>query len=372
MKKGLFAITNQGLGHATREIPIIEKFLNKGYHLIILSNGNTLNFLKKELKDRDVEFKKIDDYPPLERKRGLAFFYYLIKDLRNTFRIIREEHVYIKKILQHERDVQFIISDGRYGCYSEDIPSFIVSHQISFEMPELLRWASPIVEKNNIKFLSKFNKVFIPDYKSKQNNLAGKLSHTRFINKLNHEYVGILSSYKKINLKKDIDFLFIISGYLLEYKEGFVSKLLKQSRKIPGKKVFVLGDTSKNIVKREGDIIIYPFAAGKLRKELFNRAKVIVSRAGYTTIMDLVELNKKAILFPTPNQTEQEYLVRFYKNKKYFSISLSQDKFSLKELIKGLNETKSFKKPWGTKESVELIYNSVMKELKLKRKQHKR
>jgi hypothetical protein len=31
--------------------------------------------------------------------------------------------------------------------------------------------------------------------------------------------------------------------------------------------------------------------------------------------MDLVELSKKAILFPTQNQTEQEYLA-YYLNKK--------------------------------------------------------
>ena len=75
--------------------------------------------------------------------------------------------------------------------------------------------------------------------------------------------------------------------------------------------------------------------------------------------MDLAELNKKAILFPTPNQTEQEYLAELYKEKGYFSVGLNQDNFSLEELIKGVDRTRTFKKPWGTKESVDKIYKTV-------------
>lgn len=270
MKKGLFAITNQGLGHATRELPIIKRFLNDNYHLIILSNGNALRFLKEELKDENVEFKEVEAYPPLERKRGISFFYYLIKDLNRTFKVMNEEHEYINKIIHQEKDLEFIISDGRYGCYSKKIPSFIVSHQIKFKVPSLLNWASPIVESNNIKLLSNFDKVFIPDYEDRKNNLAGELSHPKGVKKLNHKYVGILSSYNDLKLKKDIDYLFIISGYLLEYKDSFVSKLLEQSKNIPGKKVFVLGDTSKDAIKKDGDITIYSFAAGKLREENYS------------------------------------------------------------------------------------------------------
>ncbi len=361
MKKGLFAITNQGLGHATRELPIIRRFLNEDYSLIILSNGNALRFLKEELKEKGdkVEFREIEAYPPLERKRGIAFFYYLIKDLNETFRIINREHDYINKVVKEEKSLEFIISDGRYGCYSKEVPSFIISHQINFKVPALLSWASPIVERNNIKLLSNFDKVFIPDYADKENNLAGELSHPKGVERLNHQYVGILSFYTNMNLEESIDYLFIISGYLLEYKDSFISKLIEQAKNLSGKKVFILGDTSKNTIKKEGDITLYSFAAGKLREELFNKAKVIVSRAGYTTVMDLVELNKKAILFPTPHQTEQEYLARLYKEKGYFSIGLDQNNFSLSRLIEEAYKTKKFRKPWGTKESVEKIYKAV-------------
>jgi predicted glycosyltransferase len=43
-------------------------------------------------------------------------------------------------------------------------------------------------------------------------------------------------------------------------------------------------------------------------------AKKIISRSGYSTIMDLDALNclHKAELIPTPGQTEQEYLASFH------------------------------------------------------------
>lgn len=37
-------------------------------------------------------------------------------------------------------------------------------------------------------------------------------------------------------------------------------------------------------------------------------AELIVSRSGYTTLMDLVALGRSAVIIPTPGQAEQEYL----------------------------------------------------------------
>ena len=59
---------------------------------------------------------------------------------------------------------------------------------------------------------------------------------------------------------------------------------------------------------------------------------MVISRSGYTTIMDLVKLQKKAILIPTPGQTEQEYLAEYLNEKKMF-YSVEQKNFSLKGLL---------------------------------------
>jgi predicted glycosyltransferase len=52
--------------------------------------------------------------------------------------------------------------------------------------------------------------------------------------------------------------------------------------------------------------------------ELMCKSEVVIARSGYSTIMDLRKLNKKAILIPTPGQTEQEYLAGFHGNSDQF------------------------------------------------------
>ena len=55
---------------------------------------------------------------------------------------------------------------------------------------------------------------------------------------------------------------------------------------------------------------------------------VVISRPGYSSIMDLTTLGKRAIFIPTPGQTEQEYLARYLKDKKIY-FSMEQDEFDL-------------------------------------------
>ncbi|MBK7885033.1 MAG: hypothetical protein IPJ81_15560 [Chitinophagaceae bacterium] len=63
-----------------------------------------------------------------------------------------------------------------------------------------------------------------------------------------------------------------------------------------------------------------------------NESKLIISRSGYTTIMDLVNLQKSAVLVPTPGQTEQEYLAGYLSEKKYF-YTVRQEDFSLEKVL---------------------------------------
>jgi predicted glycosyltransferase len=55
---------------------------------------------------------------------------------------------------------------------------------------------------------------------------------------------------------------------------------------------------------------------------------MVLSRAGYSTIMDLLKLGKRAILVPTPGQTEQEYLGHYLSGKQ-MALCIEQSAFSL-------------------------------------------
>jgi predicted glycosyltransferase len=62
-----------------------------------------------------------------------------------------------------------------------------------------------------------------------------------------------------------------------------------------------------------------------------NSSKLIISRSGYTTIMDLAKLEKKAIFIPTPGQFEQLYLSEKLSQEKIVP-SIKQEAFSYSDL----------------------------------------
>lgn len=366
-KRILFAISSLGLGHTTRSLSVIKSFL-KDNKVYILSDGKALKMLKTELGDYDVTYYKFKDYPPLERGSGLLFHFYLLMDsIYSMYLMLTKEKIFVKKLIKTEK-INVIISDGRYGISNSKIPSFLVTHQVEYQLPFKVFYLKLISNLLNKFFFSGFDKLLIPDYEDEDKNLTGMLSHTKWLKGHGCRFAGILSSYNKLDINEDIDYLFIISGFLDEQKESFLSRLLEQGKKLPGKKVFILGDPDSDFHKidKEYNTEIYSSAAGELRNELFSRAKYIISRCGYTTIMDLVQMDKQALLIPTLNQSEQEYLAEYYRENKYFSIFTDQVNFNLEELIKNRIKVKPFVPPHKSDISVKIIHEEVNKLLKIK------
>lgn len=333
-KRALFFISSLWLGHAARTLPIIKHYLKLWFSISVISYWNSLTFLRQELKDyKNIKFTELHDYPWFERWTWFKFYLYLLIDTLNFNRIVLQENNFIKTL---DDDFDFIFSDWRYGGYKKNVPSFLLSHQISFIMPKWLNFLKSIVNFSNYKYFKKFTAIFIPDFEDEKKSLAWKLSHSKILKKLKHYYIWILTAYDWGKSKiKDIDYYFIISWYLQEHKQSFVNKLIEQAKNLDGKKVFVLWDTSKKDVRKlkKYNIKIYSSVSSKKRIDFFERANIIISRAWYTTIMDLVTNNKKAVLFPTQNQTEQEYLAE-YLEKKWLFVNWWQKSFDLKNLIK--------------------------------------
>lgn len=355
-KTALFCISSLGLGHATRTLSVVNSYLDT-HEVHIMSAGKALAYMKDALMGTDTQFYEFKDYPPLERGKGLLFYLYLFIDSLNTVRIIRNEEKYISNLCQKIKP-EFILSDGRYGSHVETIPSFLISHQISFIMPKGFGIFGTLADYFNYRTFKKFNKIFIPDYREFDGSLAGKLSHHSMLDKLPHEYVGILSSIKNNATVKDIDFLFVISGYLEEHKHAFITSLIEESKKLNGKKVFVLGDPSKNTHDTipSDNLEIFSSVSGKERNILYNRSKCVISRSGYTTVMDLVELGISGYLVPTPGQTEQEYLAAFLGDKKYFITSTHGiDVNAIQNMALGT----LFNPSWKTNKSIEKIKETI-------------
>ncbi len=59
-------------------------------------------------------------------------------------------------------------------------------------------------------------------------------------------------------------------------------------------------------------------------EKAINESEIVISRSGYTTIMDLAVLEKKAFFIPTPGQYEQEYLAKRLKEFGHCSLAASR------------------------------------------------
>jgi UDP-N-acetylglucosamine:LPS N-acetylglucosamine transferase len=80
-------------------------------------------------------------------------------------------------------------------------------------------------------------------------------------------------------------------------------------------------------------------------EQTFNESELVLCRSGYTTVMDLAKLGKKAFFIPTPGQFEQEYLAKKYKKDGVFPFA-KQEKFVIEnlyevDLYKGIQSFKS-------------------------------
>ncbi len=133
--------------------------------------------------------------------------------------------------------------------------------------------------------------------------------------------------------KKEYDVLAILSGPEPQ-RTIFEEMILEQLENNKLKAVIVRGLPNEN--SETGELIFNHLPTQQLQDYII-KSKIVVCRAGYSSIMDLAILNKKAIIVPTPGQTEQEYLSQYHNEQGNF-YTQQQKEFNLK---KGLLEIES-------------------------------
>jgi hypothetical protein len=310
--RALFAISAMGLGHAQRSLPLIRRLLAQGTRLTIISHGDALLTLRQELAGQQaVDFMSVPDYPPLQRGAGLAHYGYFFADLMGLARRVRAEHaITARQVAEMAPDI--IIADGRFGFYAKGVPSFLICHQIRIILPRLLRPFQFIADIVQFFLLRRYDKVLVPDFPTREASLAGSLSHNWIARLLKPAYVGHLSSVQYRKAERDIDLLFLAGGFLEGPRAEWEAWVARFAREHKAQRIVsILGRMGGSSMPVD-DSIQHDFVTGAARDALMNRARRIIARAGYTTIMDLIELRQDAILLPTPSMTEQSYLARRY------------------------------------------------------------
>jgi hypothetical protein len=332
-KTVLYFILNWGLGHATRSIPVIRALLERDHRVVIVSTGRSLALMRSEFDG--CEFEDLPDYGiRYNRLRGFLIFDLLMRMPGFFLRLLREHRESERLAARFKADL--IVSDNRYGCYSKHLPSYLITHQLRFQLPGWLRWSAWISEWFNRSFFRHYRNILIPD-ESGTPNLSGDLSHRgRITGHPKLRFIGPLSSLNpgSASGNEDIDMLFMISGPEPQRTE-FEELILGQAGVMPGVKAVVLGKpeqgTGRPSVDRQG-FSVYPHLDRDRLAAFLGRARWVVSRSGYTTIMELMAAKRKAILVPTPGQTEQEYLAGYLRQEGLF-FSVAQDHLDLRRVF---------------------------------------
>ncbi|NJB71129.1 uncharacterized protein (TIGR00661 family) [Saonia flava] len=332
---------NWGLGHATRCIPIINALLVNGHTPIIASDGVALSLLQKEFPN--LEFAELPSYKIKYAKKGKNFKLKMIWDSPKILKAMANEKKQTKKLVKKLK-LDGIISDNRLGVYSKKVPSIFITHQLNV-LTGNTSWMSSKVHQ---KIISKYTECWVPDVKSKP-NLSGRLGHIKNSN-LNIKYLGPLSRFNKTNSTKKYDLMILLSGpepqrTLLE------EKLLAEIPTYIGQVLFVKGviegsQQKENKTLGNANVTFYNFMQSEGLQNAISESELILCRSGYTTILDLAKMEKKAFFIPTPGQYEQEYLAkRLHKNR--LVPYAKQEEFTLKDLEKvtkyeGLKSFNSF------------------------------
>lgn len=307
-KRVLVAPLNWGLGHATRCVPIIHALLAANKTVVIAADGYPLAFLRDEFPTLEwVEFKgALIEYSPKESQVTA-----LLKQLPALLRSIRQEHRILKQLVA-KYQINTVISDNRFGLWHRRIPSIYITHQLMIKMPPRLRFLEPIAHQLHGWFVGRYSTCWVPDNPG-NDNLSGDLAH-HYSLPYHARFVGTLSRFQNLAIVpqpspyKHIAILSGIEPQRSLYEEKLIARLQQENEPA----LIVQGKPQEQVIQHQiGQITILSHLPSERLGQLLLSTKNIYCRSGYSMLMDLVALQRTAILTPTPGQTEQEYLAQY-------------------------------------------------------------
>jgi hypothetical protein len=308
-----------GLGHTARMIPLAKKFLELHHNVIIGSGEKHLSMLREELPG--LSYINFTGFKPGYSRFLPQYIALLIKTPLLLYHII-VEHFTLKKIIRkHEIDI--VISDNRFGLWNRDVTTVYVTHMPLIPLPKALRFLEIVGILLHRAVIKRYSLCFIPDLPGEL-NVSGRLSHGIKLPD-NVRYIGILSRFITTGISPEENpYKFPHNTVILSgpepQREILKQKLAGIMKNLDPPTVMLEGrpDLLRKIV-RSDNIIYYNHLAASEMKEIITGSENIITRSGYTTIMELISLNCSALLIPTPGQTEQEYLAEYLSGKGWFS-----------------------------------------------------
>ena len=287
----LFSCLDWGSGHVARSISLLKQLSEQGNDLFISCTAgqqaifSTYGIAAEYLVMEGFKFRfKGDGNFTSEMRRNARHF----------SRWIKTEQTQTEKLVR-ENKVTLVLSDHCYGFRSDRVKSIFITHQVS--LPQKAGWIAQTIHR---KWMNRFSEIWIMD--DEQKRLAGVLSNP--VPKAN--YIGFYSRFQNTEIS-------VVPGKLVgivsgpePYSEQFFHWLVENY----GTEQLII-ISSKTYSKIPANIEV--ITDWKQADAAIASAETIISRNGYSTLMDLQFLKKKAVLIPTPGQLEQEYLTELYK-----------------------------------------------------------
>ena len=321
-KRVLVAPLNWGLGHVTRSIPLIQALERNGVEVVLASDGDALHLLRAEFPHLAAE--ELPSYKI--RYAGTNMVRNIALQLPRILYAVRAEHSATARLIR-KYQLDGVISDNRYGCFSAQTPSVLLTHQLYLKVPAPgLQWMANRVLR---LALQKFHQVWVPDIAEKAGSLSGELSHGE---KAVHRAVAYIGPLSRMQAAHEEDFSYDVAMVLSgpePQRTVLEQKLLEQALEMPYNCIVVQGKTAEKQHHFAADHVeVVSFLTAGDLQEVLNASRYVVCRSGYSSLMDLAILGKKALLIPTPGQTEQEYLAMHFAEDKIFPYQL-QDNIQL-------------------------------------------
>ena len=334
--KVLVAPLDWGLGHATRCIPIIKGLLSHGYEVFLAGEGAQSILLKAEFPQLTLIPLKGYRVSYSNHKRGMALK--LLWQLPKIWRAIQFENRWLhKQVALHHFNI--IISDNRYGLHHPSVKSIFITHQLTIKAP--FRVAEKWLQHIQYRLIRSFNTCWVPDIPG-LNNAAGILSHPAILPPVPVAYIGWLSRFEPKKLPVIYRYCIVLSGPEPQ-RNQLENKLLTQLTGITDSVLFIRGlPGAANLPATPPNIICKNHLPQEALEMALLQSEWIISRTGYTTVMEILCLQKKAILIPTPGQTEQEYLAERL-GLQNWAYSVLQERF---EWEKATREAADFEYQW--------------------------
>ncbi|MFN2431045.1 MAG: glycosyltransferase [Cryomorphaceae bacterium] len=329
-KRVLIAVLNWGLGHATRSETIISEVLSANCDVFLASSGSALSYLKNRfpslpahpLPDKEVLYTQKSALPGLI-KRGLY-----------QSGINKKQKIWTDAFIA-DNGITHIISDNVYGVWSARIPSALISHQLGLLSPVFKN----AINRRLAKWINNFSEVWVPDVAG-SDSIAGKMLINNHL-ETEVQFLGNCSRFSETTgLEKTIDYLAVLSG--AEPLRTFLERqILDVFSRLEGKKVLLRGKESSPQKELGTDII--GMANSDQMRDLILKSELVICRSGFTSVSDLLKLNAKALLIPTPGQPEQEYLAKRCRDKNWFDYTIQKKltpDVARKAFSKRVSETK--------------------------------